>query len=246
MKQNLNNKNIIIVSIAVFLLVISVLLLIFSKKGQDINDKINDNPKVEEGEIYITNDKRFTLKIVDSSSEDAIKKAKNRYGVGVFDELVQQNAKLYGYFNNRVLAIDDVLEDDNYALYSFIGLPTEEFGHKVLVNKKTKKIEVSEDDLQKTSISCMDNGFCGFQSQPGYLKGPNGYYFINNDNGFITVYTTSWKKIGYIDKLINLKMDSEGNIYLYERVNQKSCNGSYCEYEGSGELVKYDVNGGRK
>ncbi len=244
MKRELGIKDIIIV-ILIMLLFVIIGFFFFYLNKDDSND-IPQPKEIEAISTYKTNDDRFILKIVERTNEEASANARLRYGENTFNEIIKPNVRLYAYLNNRVFAIDEIKEDDNYALYSFIGLPNEEYGHKILVNKKNNIIEVSENDLKKVDNSCLNNGFCGFQDQPSYIKSSTGYYFINNNKGLIIVYTTQWQNIGYLDKMQNLKLDGDGSIYLYENVKKANCNGNYCEYEGIGELIKYDVNGNKK
>ncbi len=249
MKKSISKKNILIIVLLVVILMI-FLMFMFSKKSDDNNKPINNNPsgnnEIVEKNVYKTKDSRFTLKIVEIDDQEAYSNARLRYGENNFEEIIKPNILLYAYLNNRVFAIDEVVEDDNYALYSLVGLPTEEYGHKVLVNKKNNTIEVSDEVLKNVSMDCLKNGFCGFNIKPRYIKGQSGYYFVNDDNGLITVYTTSWKKIGYVEKISTISLDVDGNIKVYEKVEKSGCVNKYCNYKMSGEEVTYDINGNKK
>ncbi len=242
MENKNNNKNILIIVIVAIVLIVSVLMLIFSQK-KDIID--NNGNKITENGGYKTKDKRFTLSIVERNDLEAYNNAKRRYDENTFDEIIKPNVRFYAYLNNRVFVIDDVIEDDNYALYSFVGLPTEEYGHRILVNKQNKTIEVSDEDLAKVDNSCFNNGFCGFQEQVNFIKSNTGYFFVNNNHGLVTIYTSNWQKLGYVDKANNIQLDADGGVYVYDNVKQVSCNGDYCEYKSIGTPVKYNVDGSK-
>ncbi len=242
MKKKFDIKSVFIVIMVIMLLLIIGFFFIYSKsdeKKESSNNTVSSN-------TYKTRDNRFVLRIVERNNEEAVANARVRYGEEIFEVVIKSNVRLYAYLNDRIFAIDEIIEDDNYALYSFVALPTEEYGHKILVNKQNNSIEVSEKDLQKVDNSCLYNGFCGFQSQPSFVKSNKGYYFLNNDNGLVTVYTTKWEKIGYLEKTTNIKLDSDGCIYVYDQVNKKICNGKYCEYEGIGTAIKYDIDGSKQ
>lgn len=243
MKDKNSKKNILIICVSIILLIVSLLLIISSLKKNSDSEKENTNVIVDK-DGYKTKDNKYNLSIIGKNEKkDVYESAKLRYGENDFDEYIMPRVKYYAYLNDRVFAIDDVVEDDVYALYYLIGLPTEDSGHQILVNKTNNTIEVSDEDLSKVNNSCFSKGFCGFQTQPNFIKSSTGHYFTNNDHGLITVYTTKWQKIGYIDKSSNIKVDVDGGIFLYESVEKTSCNGSYCEYAGIGNLIKYDVNG---
>lgn len=247
MDKNNNHKKILIFVIIIIVLVTTLLVLLYPKEEEKPNNNISDDTNiVVEKDVYKTRDGRFSLKIVDKSDNEAYNKAKERYGENQFDDYINPYVVSYGYINNQVFAIDDILEDDNYIVFSLIGLPTESSGQKIMVNKIKGTIEVSDDDLSQISKDCLKDGFCGFQPQPSYIRTSTGYFFLTNNHGMITAYTANWKKIGYIDSMNNLKTDADGSIYVYENVDTTNCFGQDCDYKGIGILIKYDVNGKKK
>lgn len=241
-KKN-NSRKILIFIIVIIVLITTMLVLLYPKDEEKINNNSDDINTVVEKNVYKTKDGRFSLKIVDRNDVNAYSKAKERYGENQYDDYIYPYVVSYGYINNQIFAIDEIVEDDNYSVFSLIGLPTESSGQKIMVNKKNGIIEVSEDDLNRINNDCLKDGFCGFQPQPSYIKTSTGYFFITNNHGMITIYTSNWQKIGYIDKLSNLKTDADGSIYVYNNVDTESCFGQDCNYKGIGILIKYDVTG---
>lgn len=215
-KQNLQ---IIILSTIIVILLVSLIYALFFKKNEKPNENQVDHKKEEKEiiakDIYKTSDNKFTLKIVDNKT-----------------------AYLNDYKINLSSAITN---DENYAVYHglFIDEPMSEaqYDEVFLVNQKTGLI--IESDYYKNSNYTSGNGeaFDRFNSENNdisFVKTLAGYYFTKETYGPVHIYTTNWKKIGYVDTINDIKTDADG-IWLYTEIDVNGVIDS--------SLAHFDING---
>ena len=238
-------------TIGIVVLVIGLLLVCFagyklfiekpeSTKPKDDNTQEQDNNNVVvDKNTYKTADGKFILKIVEKNDSKAAEEAK-KLGEDTVNE-----AKYYAYFNDTILAITDVYQEDNhYATYGFSGYENAEAnGYSLVVNKDINVLEINPIDLTSKDQNCMKENFCSFPHHMSFIKSDLGYFFIDESYGDNVLYTTSWKKLGYV-YIENGKLkeaDSTG-VTVYSDRNAKECDGNMCNWELSNP-TKYDVNG---
>ena len=96
--------------------------------------------------------------------------------------------------------------------------------------------------LDNTSSTCISNGFCGFLSNPSFINTVIGYFFINEENGLISLYTTNWKKLGYVN------LDLSNDLYSIEGLDESGVivYSDYVEKDNNDGIFKYDLLNGTK
>ena len=236
-KKN-NNKTIgIVILIIGLLLVGAAVYKLFIEKPE--TDKPKDDNTQEQGNnnalseeiIYKTKDGNFTLKLVQKNDTKSIEEAKE------LGEDMTNDAKLYAYFNGTFLVVTDIYrEDKHYATFGFSGYENAEAnGYSLVVNKDTNILEINPEDLINKDQTCMKENFCNFPHHMSFVETDLGYFFIDESYGDNVLYTTSWKKLGYVytenDKL--KEVDSSG-VTVYSDRNAKQCDGNEwgCRQEG--------------
>ena len=252
-QQNMNDdsnsgKKSVLVSVVALIVFIVIGIFVFTQfddgdetdKPKDDNTQEQEKNSVTSDEIvYKTKDENFTLKLVQKNDSKAIEEAK-KIGEDTINE-----AKLYAYFNDTFLVVTDIYnEDDHYATFGFSGYEeAEASGYSLVINKDTNTLEINPTDLASKDKNCMKENFCGFPHHMSFIKSDLGYFFIDESYGDNVLYTTSWKKLGYVytenDSL--KEVDSTG-VTVYSDRNAEQCDGNECNWELLNP-VKYDING---
>ena len=241
-----NNNNLLVILLVIIVVGI-VGYFVYTKfiYKDNSNNKKDDSNKEEKNNngdnaIYKTSDGKFTLRIIDKNDQTAKLLFKN-------DDIKDSEIKYYAYFNDTLLVVTDVIEDEHYAIYSFAGYENaESYGYSLLVNKDNKKLEIEPKELEDKDITCMDNNFCDFSRHPYFVKSESGYYFGYDDYGLNVLYTTEWKELGYVyldSSNGNYKLresDSVGVITYLDYTSE--CDGNYCTYNLLNP-VKYNAKG---
>ena len=138
------------------------------------------------------------------------------------DAVKEYSKRLSKYTKLEIIEIPDFKSD-------IASIELEKEKDKILSKINDKDLRFYGDsDLSKfnTFFKCSAGYF--FVS---YLGGP----FDEGDVKIVSIYTTDWKKLGYID-LNNVKSDKSG-IFIYEDYDDN--------YKLSGTAIKYDANGNK-
>ena len=244
--ENNKKKNIytlILVILGVILLGIGLVSLLNKN-----NNSGNSSKFVETGE-FKTADNKFTLKVVNKNDT----KAKDDYLKTHEDDINLDDVKYFAYFNNSVIYITNIYkEDSNYIVFEFDGYKNaESSGYTLVIDKNTNTLKVNPEDLADKDSNCMENGFCGMTPRMSFIKTDLGYFFIDLSYNNYVLYTTSWKKLGYVKvdmpeeysdsnyKLVDV--DSTG-VIVYSEEEASECIGNECSWILLNP-IKYDVNG---
>ncbi len=252
----------IVLSIAIILLITSIYMLLIRKDDESKSNIDNDDNNIiaEKERIYKSKDGKFTLKIVDKNDEKAKQDLIEHFKKECDDcfltaeesvEDLQDEILYYAYFNDIALFVDSVVEDDHYATYGLAGYDNAYgWGFKLIVNKDTNTIEIRPEDLIDKESDCMKSSFCGFMWSPSFVKTNLGYFFI--DEREQELYTTDWKKLGYVqldyhdDDSYELKEVDSSGVTVYKDMKFLECNGdaypSNCKVDFLNP-IKYDANG---
>ncbi len=275
--ENNKKRNIIIIILVVLGIVLISLGIYFvfiknDSKPISNNDREKCNIDTNEredneykGEIYKTQDGKFTLKIVDKSDEKAKKDLEESIRDDLDDDDPRKESyvleddldfyndiKYYAYFNDIIMYVLDIeKEDDSYITYSFGGYKAAESdGYSLLVNKKNNTLEINPEELVGKENSCMQEGFCGFSQHTSFVKSDLGYFYIHLDcgDGSSELYTTSWKKLGYVyteyleNNDFRLKEVDINGVTVYNDKVEKDCSGNCCSWNLLNP-IKYDIDG---
>ncbi len=240
-KKRNNGQSIKIIVISILTVVILAFGIYFINRKPYQEKPVNN--VVKSLYTYKTKDGRFTLKIVDKNNSIAI----NEFNKGKSEEFIENyknNVKYYAYFNDVILGIDDVEEDEHYAVYYFFGYPNAEAsGYTLIVNKDTNILEINPTDLINKKEDCMNNNFCDFPRHISYIKTDIGYFFVDESYGDNILYTTSWQRLGYVYTEYGslTEVESDG-IIVYSDRKDSECFGNDCIWELLNP-TKYDANG---
>jgi hypothetical protein len=246
-----NYTLIILVALCIILVGAAVYFLFIKDKTTNKDTSDNTDNTVVEKDVYKTKDGKFTLRIVDKEAAKAKKDYEDSHvedeGVGSIDEI-----KYYAYFNDSIIYVSDVfLEDEHYVVYEFGGYKSAEAaGYTLVLNKDTNTLEINPEDLVNKENNCMEQFFCSFTHRMSFVKTDLGYFFVDLSYGDYVLYTTSWKKLGYVyldvqnetPSYYKLKEVDSTGVTAYSDQEAVECFGNECTWKLLNP-TKYDVNG---
>ena len=148
--------------------------------------------------------------------------------------------------NGQKFNCTDVEYDERYAFYSgyFEGEERQDDYHFLIDKEKGIIVEKDYETVRKLNNKDLrfygDSDLSKFNT---FFKCSAGYFFVSylggpldeGDVKIVSIYTTDWKELGYID-LNNVKSDKSG-IFVYENYDDN--------YKLSGTAIKYDANGNK-
>ncbi len=237
------NIEIVVLSIIIVVLLGALIYLLFIKKDKPTEPpKSQDNQQVEnntnnidkestivEKASYKTKDGKFTLKIIDKSS--------NKYIEEKYKDILEGfgDCKGYAFINDELLALTIIKEDELYASYNaYYPNNVAQSAESFIANKQDGtliEMRTFSDEFNAFERFLMENAWSS------YIKTNAGYFLIYSP---ITdpdiLYTMSGKKLGYINSE-EPKSDAQG-VYVYDNIDSN--------FDFSNAIPsKYDVNGNK-
>ena len=172
--------------------------------------------------VYKSKDSKYNLRIIHASEIKSEDKTQNT-----------KEDDLYAYFNDKeLITITSYLIDSKYILYKGSYVKKDNTEQFYLVNNETKELIVYPYFVKEDFME--DEGYYLFNehySPISYINTSIGYFFyLENNKGVKTVFTTKWKKLGYT-KDFNI---SGKAIVLYDNIELI---GTTKKFDNNGNLV---------
>jgi len=245
MEKKSEKEGMIFLIIIIFIIPVIILgYIMFNKKDKEEEDTFDIYTYVNVEDIYKTTDKKYDFIFVDESNQELFNMVKERFNKELpngYDGL-KDSVKSFVYINRYLWAISYVERNGHYAKYIgfFAKRPiskldedetflVDEDNKKII--EKQEKINIKSDSLDELQI--MHQRFNSKDNNVFVYKGDSGYYFLESVlyEPYYIVYTTDWKKIGYVPSNKDKIKENNLGIYVYNNLDLK------------GELTRYDPSG---